>query len=139
MESILRVHVTPDTLERLQARAEAQRRALELSAAMLLRDALRLLPVQGRAVVVSGEILERLESILGGGSLLNAEDLRQKVERLAGVSFLHCRLPFTPNQLEALAEKAARNSLSVEELVNRTAPRMYEQFFDLVERSREGG
>lgn len=139
MESILRVHVTPDTLEQLQARAEAQRRALELSAAMLLRDALRLLPVQGRAVVVSGEILERLESILGGGSLLNAEDLRQKVERLAGVSFLHCRLPFTPNQLEALAEKAARNSLSVEELVNRTAPRMYEQFFDLVERSREGG
>lgn len=136
MESILRVHVTPDTLEQLQARAEAQRRALELSAAMLLRDALRLLPVQGRAVVVSGEILERLESILGGGSLLNAEDLRQKVERLAGVSFLHCRLPFTPNQLEALAEKAARNSLSVEELVNRTAPRMYEQFFDLVERSR---
>ena len=86
--------------------------------------------------MLHGEDLDTLETILGGGSILNAADLLKKVQRLAGISFLHLRLPFTPNQLELLTEKAARNSLTVEELVNRTAPRIYEQFFDLIERSR---
>lgn len=88
-----------------------------------------------RMLVLSGEAMEQLEEILGGGSLLNQADLLRKVARLAGISFLHIRLPFTPNQLEALKEKAERNSLTVEQLVQRTAPRIYEQFFDLVARA----
>ena len=134
MESLLRLRITDDTLQRLQARADHERRELELTAGQLLTLAARLLPLAGRAVVVSGEPLRLLEAILGGGSILHEADLLQKVERLAGVSFLHVRLPFTPNQLEALAEQAARNSLTVEQLVERTAPRIYEQFFDLIVR-----
>lgn len=133
MEHILRIRVTDETLEQLQARADALRRELELTVSGLVKDAVRL-PIAGRVVILSGDHLERLESILGGGSLLNGADLQKKVERLAGISFLHVRLPFTPNQLEALKEKAERNSLTVEELVNRTAPRIYEQFFDLIAR-----
>lgn len=135
MEALLRIRVTDDTLQRLQDRATAQHRDLELVTQQLLALASRALPASGRVVVVSGEALQTLEAILGGGSILNEGDLQKKVERLAGVSFLHVRLPFTPNQLEALAEKATRNSLTVEQLVERTAPRIYEHFFDLVERS----
>ena len=130
----LTVLVNDDTLLALQTQADALRRPLEEAAGMLLRKAAPVLPVLGRTLIVDGPALETLERILGLGSLLNQADLVKKVERLAGISFLHVRLPFTPNQLEALTEKAARNSLTVDQLVERTAPRIYEQFFDLVAR-----
>lgn len=134
MSAPLRVVISDDTLQRLQALSDDTRVDLEKLAAQWLERAVKTLPL-GRAVVVQGEILDRLEATLGGGSLLNEADLAKKVARLAGISFLHVRLPFTPNQLEELAEKARRNSLTVEQLVNRTAPRIYEQFFDLIARS----
>ena len=131
----LRVRVTDDIFHRLQQRAEDSHQPLEQVLDRLVAQAVKLMPERGRVVVVTGSTLTALEQILGGGSVLHEADLLLKVERLAGVSFLHCRLPFTPNQLEALAEKASRNSLSVEQLIERTAPRIYEHFFDLVERA----
>ncbi len=131
----LRVLVDEDTLAKLQTIADDTRKDLEVVAQVKLKAGVSLLP-PGRVVVVGGDLLEELEAILGGGSLLNGPDLLKKVRRLAGISFLHVRLPFTPNQMEALEDKAARQGFSVEQLVNRTAPRIYEQFFDLVERSR---
>ena len=134
-QTVLRVPIDDETLTRLQQRADRLRMDLERVTAHLLKIASQQLPVDNsRAVLVSGPDLEILESIFQGGSLLHGQDLRQKVERLAGISFLHCRLPFTPNQLEALAEKATRNGLSVDQLVERTAPRIYEHFFDLIAR-----
>lgn len=135
MMTFLRVAVGEDLLTTLQAQADLLRKSPEQVATTKLREGLLQLPAVGRAVVVSGAALEQLEQILGGGSLLNGADLQKKVARLAGISFLHVRLPFSPSQLEQLVEKAARNSLTVDQLVERTAPRMYEQFFDLVERS----
>ena len=134
--TLLRLYLSDDKLAGLQARAEKQKIDLETAATRLLVEAAQTYPLTGRAVVVDGETLDRLENILGGGSLLSQKDLQQKVERLAGISFLHLRLPFSLGQLEALTEKAERNGLTVEQLVERTAPRIYEQFFDLVERSR---
>jgi hypothetical protein len=135
MSTVLRVQVDDQTLNRLQRMADDSRKDLKLLTGVVLRTAAQQLPPVGeRMVVVSGDALLKLESILGGGSVLSAGDLTKKVERLAGVSFLHVRLPFTPNQLEMLAEKASRQGLSVEELVNRTAPRIYEHFFDLMAR-----
>jgi hypothetical protein len=134
MATILRIQVDDDTLAKLQQVADYQRKDLESVAASACKSATNHLPPGGRYVVIGGEALETLEKILGGGSLLNAADLSKKVSRLAGVSFLHIRLPFTPNQLETLRDKAERNSLTVEQLVERTAPRIYEQFFDLVAR-----
>lgn len=135
MPTTIRVQCDDDTLQALQARADAARRDLEYTAKLLLAQGARELPVAGRIVVLSGEPLEHLEEILGGGSVLNPQDLEKKVSRLAGISFLHCRLPFTPNQLEALTEKATRQGLTVEQLVERTAPRIYEHFFDLIART----
>lgn len=130
----LRVAVQDPVYQNLQDRATVAGRSPEYIAAALLQLASQQLPDAGKLVVVTGETLERLETILGGGSVLNQADLLKKVERLAGVSFLHVRLPFTPNQLEQLAQKAERQGLSVQQLVERTAPRIYEQFFDLMAR-----
>ena len=126
----------PNTFRQLQQRAMDANLPLEAETSRLLAEAARTLPAKGqRYVVLTGEQLATLETILGGGSVLHAADLLKKVERLAGVSFRHVRLPFTPNQLELLEEKASRQSLTVQQLVERTAPRIYEQFFDLIARS----
>lgn len=134
----LSLEITPELMSVLEDRATRQGVSPEFLAARLLvqqEAATRGLKDGTRTLIVAGPQLEGLESILGGGSLLNGPDLLKKVQRLAGISFLHCRLPFTPNQLEELQQKAERNSLTVAQLVERTAPRIYEQFFDLVART----
>jgi len=138
MPTSLRVEIPDDLYTQLTDRAAVSQQTPEVIASRLLTFAAK--ETQGlqpgvRLLMASGDTLEQLEQILGGGSLLNQVDLLRKVSRLAGISFLHVRLPFTPNQLEALKEKAERNSMTVEQLVNRTAPRIYEQFFDLVARA----
>jgi hypothetical protein len=132
--------IQPELLARLEDRATLTGKTPEQVAAQFVQFAeqeLRSLPPGTRLLVVPGPILSHLESILGGGSLLHAPDLLKKVERLAGISFLHVRLPFTPNQLEQLGERADRQGLSVQQLVDRTAPRIYEHFFNLLERSTQ--
>lgn len=128
--------VPQETAARLQMLADkTPGGTLESVAGTKLAAAMTNLPINGRFIVVSDAGLQYLEGILGGGSLLNEGDLVKKIDRLAGISFQHIRLPFTPNQLEALQAKAERQGLSVAELVERTAPRIYEQFFDLIARS----
>lgn len=130
------VPLPADVYNRLYLSAAAANRPIDHQALLKLRAALTLLPDGGgRVVTLSGDTLTVVETILGGGSILNQEDLLAKVERLAGVSFEHCRLPFSPSQLEALQEKATRQGLTVQQIVERTAPRIYEQFFDLIARS----
>lgn len=133
MPTILRVPVDEDVIAKMQEESDSVRRSLEDIAAIRLKASMKL-PLRERAVVATGTELEQLETILGSGSLLNGPDLLKKVQRLAGISFLHVRLPFSPAQLEALQEKAARQGLTVDQLVERTAPRIYEQFFDLIVR-----
>jgi hypothetical protein len=132
----LTIDIPDEVLAKLQMAGDYYRKPIDLVATRKLSEALTLLPQEGgRVVMLSGDALQGAEAILGGGSILNGGDLLQKVQRLAGISFLHIRLPFTPNQLEALVEKATRQGLTVEQLAERTAPRMYANFFDLVERS----
>jgi len=128
------INLDEPTWEDLYNRARRLQKSPEQLAAFQLKAALAQLPDAGRALVVTGDSLQNLEDMLSGGSLLSQEDLVRKVARLAGVSFLHVRLPFTPNQLEELERKAASQGWTVEQLVERTAPRIYEQFFDLMAR-----
>jgi len=129
---ILSVPVPRGVHEQLEAR-RAPHTPIEQTAAAHLQLALRFdPPAGGRTVPLNGYELEQLEAILGGGSILHAPDLLQKVQRLAGISCLHVRLPFTPNQLEALAVRAERQGQTIEQLVERAAPRIYEQFFNLI-------
>jgi hypothetical protein len=127
--TVLRLQLDDRTLTALQARADATRHDLEQVASQVLASAVALLPLAGRAVVLSGDPLEQLESQLGGGSILNAADLEQKVARLASISFAHVRLPFTPGHLEEIASRAERLGITPEQLIERTAQKMYELFF----------
>ena len=129
---IIGVNVTDETYQKIQDQATAAGIPVEDQLSRLLKTAADLRLSTSRVVPLVGPDLQNLEAILGGGSVLHGQDLVKKVERLAGISFRHVRLPFTPNQLEVLQEKAARNGLTVQQLVERTAPRMYEQFFGMV-------
>ena len=131
MAMFLTVPLSPDTMQRLELAAAASGRPdVQLAAGEALKRGAAL--PEGRILHLSGDVLEKLEGILQGGSLLNQEDLLRKVERLAGVSMLHVRFPFTPGQLEDLTVRAERQGLTVEQLIDRSAGRIYEQFFNLV-------
>lgn len=130
--------IAPELLSRLEDRGTLTGRTPEVAAARLLEfteQELRNYPPGTRVLTIPGPTIEALETVLGGGSLLNHADLQKKVERLAGISFLHVRLPFTPNQLEELQSRAERQGLTVQQLVDRTAPRIYEHFFNMMERT----
>ena len=125
----LRVAVADTTMDVLQEIARTTQRDPETVAARVLEGAARILPQQGRYLVVDGADLDVLEQIFSGGSVLNSADLRRKVERLAGISFGHVRLEFSPGQLEEIAHRAERQGLSPEELIRRCAKKMEELFF----------
>jgi hypothetical protein len=125
----LRVQLNGQAVDRLHERAAAHQRDLETEAGSVLSAALQLLPLDGRTVVLDGQVVQALEDLLVGGSLLSGEDLLQKVNRLAGISYGHVRLSFSPGQLEEIENRAARLSMSGEELIRRTAKKMEELFF----------
>lgn len=131
MAMFLSVPVGPDTMTLLERTKDLTgQRDIQLVAAQALKRGAEL--PEGRVVLLSGEPLERVEKVFQGGSVLNGADLAQKVERQAGISMLHVRLPFTPGQLEDLQERAVRQGLTVEQLVERAAGRIYEQFFNMI-------
>jgi hypothetical protein len=125
----IRVQVNEDGMTRLHDLAVARGKDPEAVAHEILRAALKDLPTDGRYVVVSGLDLEGLETILSGGSVLNALDLLRKVERLAGITFNNIRFEFTPGQLEEIQRRAERLGLTAEELCRRTVRKMEELFF----------
>lgn len=134
MAMILRVTLPSWAIPKLEAVAHEQGdKDLETAASQQLGTALSTLPATGRFAVVNQQELQTLEDILGGGSVLNGADLLKKVERLAGISFGHVRLAFTPGQLEDLKRKADRQGKTVEQLVDQMAPRIHEQFFGLID------
>lgn len=134
MAITLRVFLPQFALEKLQDVAHEQGdRDLETAASQQLSTALSALPATGRFAVINQKELQTLEDILGGGSITNGADLLQKVQRLAGISFGHVRLGFTPGQLEDLKWKAERQGKTVEQLVEQMAPRIHEQFFGLID------
>lgn len=133
MAYIIRAPLPESSMDRLHEAAKEMDRDPETAAGMLLANALASLPYSGRYAVLSQAELQALEDILGGGSVLNGKDLLAKVQRLAGISYHHIRLNFTPGQLEDLQFKAKRQGKTVEQLVEQMAPRIADQFFGLID------
>lgn len=133
MTTTLRVQVPEISMDRLHDRAREQGRDLEATASLALIASLEMLPSMGRVVVLDRETIQTLEALFQGGSITNSADLLQKVLRLAGISFEHIRLQFTPGQLETLQEKAERQGKTVTQLVEQMAPRICDQFFGLID------
>lgn len=129
----LRVSIPDGSMDKLHHRAREQDKDLEFAASLALIAGLDAIPAHGRFAVLDQATLQALEAILQGGSVTNGADLLAKVKRLAGISMGHIRLGFTPGQLETLKEKADRQGKTVEQLIDQMAPRIYEQFFGLID------
>lgn len=92
-----------------------------------------------RVIVVGNTHRQRLEKLLSGGGLFDAEDLTTKVEGLASISVGDIRLEFTPGQLKQLAHFARRNGKTVEEVTKETVKRMEWMFFEHLENGGKRG
>lgn len=127
--------VEDSTYELIQDRATRSNVEPERMAQYLLQEGAKTIPVRGtRAVILAGPVLEQVEAILGGLPVLHGADLVQKISHLAGISFEHLRLPFSPQQLGEIAQRADRQGKSVEQVLAEAAPRVFAQFFDLLSR-----
>lgn len=63
-----------------------------------------------RVIVVDPKVRNRLEEILSGGSLKDAEDLLKKVEGLADIRIGEIRIEFTPAELRKMKHWATKGS-----------------------------
>jgi hypothetical protein len=87
---------------------------------------------QGRAVVVSGQPLERLEAVLNTPTpfILDAEDLCRRVEDSASILMGGIRMDFSPVQMQSLKEWSEKGGLTLEAAVKSTVEEMGHLFFD---------
>lgn len=116
--------------EELQAQAGKSATAEELMAHQLER--FRSVHPADRVVLVDPRNRDRLEQILSGGTLRDAEDLVAKVQKLASLEIGEIRVDWTPGQLRELQEYARRNRKTLQEVVKATVERMGAQFFSHV-------
>ncbi len=83
-------------------------------------------------IVADAQVLQELESVLGGGSLVSERDLIEKVRRLARIQFGDHRFEITPGQLEELKYRATKTGRTVEQLVADLYRRMSVDLFRTV-------
>ncbi len=83
-------------------------------------------------IVADAQVLQELESVLGGGSLLSERDLIEKVRRLARIQFGDHRFEITPGQFEELKFRATKTGRTVEQLVADLYRRMSVDLFRTV-------
>ncbi len=120
----------PDELhDTYVTRAKTRKRGV----AGLMADELRALyPLDlaiDRVVVIDPETRRRIEALLGGGHILDATDLADKLEKLLSINVGGFSLDFTPTQRRELGDLAARNGWTAEELTRATVKSLEEQFF----------
>lgn len=129
----MKVELTiPDEMGEFYAH-EGQARNQTLAAVMVdrLERAKDLHPL-GRYVIVTGKTREALETQLGGGHLLNAEDLLGKVTRIAKIQFGHHQILLTAGQMEELTHRAGKRGKSVEFLIEEIWKKLQAEFFTYV-------
>jgi hypothetical protein len=102
----------------------------ELMSAQLARFSA--FPASNHVLVVDSENRGRLDLILQGGMLRDAEDLVQKVQRLADIQIGEIRVNWTPGQLQQIKSWASRNRIAPEEAVRRIVQQMGAQFWDYI-------
>lgn len=121
----------PDALaERYTDYATQASRSLDETVTHQLQKTATINPFDPRRLVLGQRLLEKLEARLGGGPIATADDLEKRFDRLASIAVMGIDLRFSPNMLEELAYRAARQGKTVEALAEEIASRMAVQFFD---------
>lgn len=123
----MRITIPDQVLDAYQAYADREGRTLDQVLTQQL-GRFRHLPPAERAVVLGGPVIERLETHLGT-QISNGEELADKVERLAGITFHGIHLDFSPNQLEELQHRSERSGRSVEDMAKEMVQQLSHEWF----------
>lgn len=84
-----------------------------------------------RIIVVDARNRASLEQLLpSGGSLRDAADLVDRVDRLARIDVGEVRVPFTPPELAELALRARRQNRPIQRLVEEAVASFHERYFN---------
>jgi hypothetical protein len=89
-------------------------------------------PASNHVLVVDSESRGKLDLILQGGMLRDAQDLVEKVTKLADIQIGGIAVHWTPGQLRQIKTYASRNRITVEEAIKRVVFQMSGQFWDYV-------
>ena len=122
------VHLPDDLLKRLYV--EADRRGVNPE--LVLSDHLLLglsIPHNARYIMLSGPALAALEAKLGHGQITSPDDLAQKVDRLARISFGEYEISLSQAQREEMVWRAAKRGITVEKMIEHAWTRIQEQLF----------
>jgi hypothetical protein len=86
-------------------------------------------PSGQRTVILSGDALERIDTLLGIGSTASPAALLTAIESWAGITIGGIRLDFSPAQLAEIAHRAEKQGKPPEEIVADIVAQMEDQFF----------
>jgi hypothetical protein len=128
------VQIADELYDHYLGQSEAmQQRGATVSAEELMADRLerfKAVDPGDRVVVIDPKSRQKLEGLLSGGSLMDADDLIRKVEGAMSIRIGDIRLDFTPGQMKEMAHLARRNGRALEEVVKDTVARMESLFFN---------
>jgi len=128
---ILNLRVDDETYQHYADEAEATGSQPILVIEDRLKRALVLTP-NSRYIILADGTRDRMEQILGGGSLKSAEDLLTRVQRLGHVKFGEHTIEITPGQMEEIIYRAAKMGRSVDDLIKEAYGIFARDFFTLI-------
>lgn len=97
-----------------------------------LEKAVALDPRDHPLILTGGRTMQQIEDHLGGGNIRGAEDLLQKVRRLANIKFGEHEFVISPGQYQELAHRATKLGLTHEQFIARMWTKISEDFFRYV-------
>lgn len=124
----MRLTVPDDLADQFLPYAEKSGLPLEEVLVQALRQAAETAPGV-RSITFSGDLLEKVEAMVGRLPCTSPKQLAAKIDDLAGISFHKIRLDFSPQQLRELEHRAARQGKPAEQLAREIIAEVTQQFF----------
>lgn len=125
------VKLSDDLLVRYDAMAQEYKQPLDT---LLERQLARFadFPPTIRVVPLSGDALQGIEHILGGGQIRTAADLVSRVKSYAQVTLGSVVIDFSPAQKAELVHRATKRGLPPDQVVKELVALLLDQMFDAV-------
>ena len=125
------IKLSDDLLVRYDAMAQEYKQPLDT---LVERQLSRFadFPPTVRVVPLSGETLQRVETLLGGGQIRTAADLLARVKSYAQVTLGNVVIDFSPAQKAELVHRATKRGLPPDQVVKELDALLLDQMFDAV-------
>lgn len=82
-----------------------------------------------RYVIVVGRVRDQLEKRLGGGHLMDANDLYRKVDRLAKIRFGQHEIILSAGQMEEMVFRSNKIGKSIDQMLDEMWAKISQEFF----------